>query len=81
MVGGLPGDSFVFMEFEEGGGVVELAALAVAAVGLDVAEGGERFLELAGEAVALEVEVGEEAMGVDDVEGDAGLLGGLAARA
>jgi hypothetical protein len=33
MIGGLPGDSFVFMEFEECGGV-----LALGAVRLDLAE-------------------------------------------
>ena len=44
----------MFVEFEEGGGVFELAALALAAVGLDVAEVLESLLELAGEAVALE---------------------------
>jgi len=58
------------MEFEEGGGVVEVAALALGAVGLDVAERVEALLELAGEAMALDAEVGQEAMGVDDVEGD-----------
>jgi len=55
MRGGLPGNSFVLVEFEEGGGVSEIAALAVGAVGLDRAEGVEAFLEL------------DEAMGVDDV--------------
>jgi hypothetical protein len=30
MIGGLPGDSFVFMEFEECGGVLEVTALKVA---------------------------------------------------
>ena len=76
MVGGLPGNSFVLMEFEEGGGVFEVAALALAAVGLDLAERVEGFLELAGEALAVDAEVGEEAVGVDDVEVDGGLLGG-----
>jgi hypothetical protein len=46
----------LFVEFEEGGGVFELAALVVAAVGLDAAEVLESFLELAREA----------AVGVDD---------------
>ena len=55
MRGGLPGNSFVLVEFEEGGGVSEIAALAVGAVGLDRAKGVEAFLEL------------DEAMGVDDV--------------
>jgi len=68
MVGGVPGNPFVFVEFEEGGGVFELALLVVAAVGLEVAQGGQRFLELAGEAMGLDAEVGEEAVGVEDGE-------------
>ena len=70
MIGGLPGNSFVFVEFEEGGGVLEVAALALGAAGLKVAEGGESFLELAGKALALDAEVGDEAMGIDDIESD-----------
>jgi hypothetical protein len=46
MVGRLAGNSFVFVEFEEGGGVVEVAALALGAAGLDVAERVEALLEL-----------------------------------
>ena len=53
MIGGLPGNSFVLVEFEQGGGIVEVAALAVGAVGLDLAEHFEAFLELAGEAEVL----------------------------
>lgn len=64
----------MLVEFEESGGVFELAAFAFAAFGLDLAERGEGFLELAGEAMALDGEVGDEAVGVDDVEGDACLL-------
>jgi hypothetical protein len=37
-VGGVPGKSFVLMHFEEGCGGLELAALVLAAVGLDLAE-------------------------------------------
>jgi hypothetical protein len=48
MIGGLPWDSFVFVEFEEGGGVFEVATLALGTVGLDFAERVEAFLELAG---------------------------------
>jgi hypothetical protein len=70
MIGGLPGNSFVFMEFEKGGGFVEIATLAVGAVGLDVAKGLQGLLELAGETMALDAEVGDEAMGVNDIEGD-----------
>jgi hypothetical protein len=64
MIGGLPWNSFVFMEFQEGGSIPEVAKLV------------ERFLELAGEALALDAEAVEEAMGVDDVKVDGGLLGG-----
>ncbi len=59
----------MFVEFEEGGGVFEIALLALAALGLDGAELSERFLELAGEALRVEAEGGEGAVGVDDVEG------------
>ncbi|MBZ5611905.1 MAG: hypothetical protein LAP38_26895, partial [Acidobacteriia bacterium] len=76
MIGGVEGNSFVFVEFEEGGGVFEVAALALMAVGLDVAELVEGFLELAGEALALDGEVAQQAMGVDDVEVDRGLFVG-----
>src|ERR1039457_3587786 len=40
MIGGLPRNSLVFMEFEDGGGVFELAALVLAALELDIAGGG-----------------------------------------
>ena len=59
MVGGIPRNSFVFVEFEEGGGVFEVATLALGAVGLDVAEGVEGFLELAREAAGVEAESGK----------------------
>src|ERR1700678_3031986 len=70
MIGGIPGDSPVFVEFEEGGGFFEIAALGLRAGGLDLAELVEALLELAGKALALDAEVGEEAMGVDDIESD-----------
>jgi len=74
MVGGVPGNSFVFMEFEDGGGVFELAVLIAEALVLDVAELIERLLELARETGAVQSEICQKAMGVDDVEG-----GGLGA--
>jgi hypothetical protein len=46
------------------------AALAFGAVGLNLAELVEALLELPGKALALDAEVGDEAMGVDDVEGN-----------
>lgn len=42
--------------------------MAIATVELDFTELLERFLELAGEARAVESESGKQAMGVDDVE-------------
>jgi hypothetical protein len=36
--GGVPGNAFVFMEFQEGGGALEVALFAEAALGLDFAE-------------------------------------------
>ena len=59
MVGWLPGNSFVFMEFEECGGIFELAFFVLAALILDVAELDECFLELAGEACAVETQSGQ----------------------
>jgi hypothetical protein len=59
MIGGLPGNSSVFVEFEEGGGIFEVAALALGAVGLDLAELVEALLELPGKALALDAEVGK----------------------
>ncbi len=59
IVGGFPGNSFVLMEFQDVGGVAEVAAVLVAPVVLDLAEPVERFLELAGEAGAVESEHGE----------------------
>jgi hypothetical protein len=58
MVGGVPGKSFVLMAQKEFGCFGELAALQVAALVLDGAELIERFLELAGEARAVESERG-----------------------
>lgn len=70
MIGGAPGNTFVFVEFEEGGGLFERAGFARGAAALDVAELVESAVELPGEALALDGEVGEEAVGVDDIEGD-----------
>ena len=56
------------MEFEKGGGTLEVALLLKAALGLDFAELVEGFLELAGEALRVQAEGGEGAVGVDDVE-------------
>ena len=59
MIGGLERKSFVFMKFQEIGGLAELVALFAAALFLDVAELVERLLELAREAGAIEAEDGD----------------------
>ena len=59
MVGGLPRNAFVFMEFEDGGGVPELAALVLAAFELNVAKLVEGLLKLAREAGAVEAQSGQ----------------------
>ena len=59
MVGGLPGKSFVLMAQEEFGRFGELAALEVTAIFLDFAELIEGFLELTGEARAVQPERGQ----------------------
>jgi len=76
MIGGLPGNSFVFMQNEERGGVLQVTALLLAALDLEIAKDFERLVELAGEAVQLDAEIADEAVGVDDVEIDGGLFGG-----
>src|SRR5579862_901388 len=64
------------MEFQEGGGVFEVAALALRAVGLDFAELIECLSELAGKPLGVHTESGQGAVGVDDVEADCGLIVG-----
>ena len=59
IVRGLPGKSFVLMVYEEFGGFGEMAALHAAALFLDVAELLESFLELAGEARAVQAKRGQ----------------------
>ena len=58
MVGGFPGNVFVLMEFEQVGGIAEVAAFLVAPFVLDGAELVEGLLELAGEAGAVESQAG-----------------------
>jgi hypothetical protein len=62
------------MEFDEGGGIAEIATLALAAVGLDLAKMIERLLELAGESLAVQSERGEKTVGVNDIECDGGFF-------
>jgi len=57
----------MFMEFGDGGGVLEVAFAVRQALGLDRAELIESFLELAGEARAVEAEHRESARGAGDV--------------
>jgi hypothetical protein len=59
MIGGLPWNSFVFVEFEEGGGVFQVAPLGLGTLGLDFAEQVHGLLELAGEALAVQAESGK----------------------
>ena len=49
----------MFMEFEDGGGVPELAALVLAAFELNVAKLVEGLLKLAREAGAVEAQSGQ----------------------
>jgi len=63
------------MEFQDSGGLLEVALLLVAALVLDFAELFHGFLELAGEPLAVQTEGGEGAVGVDDVKVDASLIG------
>ena len=47
------GKSFLSVRFEEGAGVFEITLLALAAFGLEAAEGLEGLVELAREALAV----------------------------
>ncbi len=62
------------MEFQDGGGIFEVAELALAAVILDGAELFERFVELFREAMAVHAEGGDGFVGVHDVESDRGFF-------
>ena len=68
-------NSFVFVEFEEGGGALEFAGFAVAALGFEGAELVERFLELAGEALRVHAECRENAVRLHDARVAAEELG------
>jgi hypothetical protein len=52
-------NAFAFMEFQEGGGRLELALLLVPALGLDFAELVHSILELAGEPLVVQAESGQ----------------------
>ncbi len=56
------------MELNDGGSVPEIAVFALATFELDCLEVFERFVELAGEALAVEAEGREGPMRIDDVE-------------
>lgn len=66
----------MLMEFADGGGVLKVLLFALAASVLQGEELLERFVKLAGEALAVDAEQGDGAMSVDDVEIDPGLLTG-----
>jgi hypothetical protein len=61
IISGLVGQIFVFVHFQDLGGLVELALFGSAAVGLDLAELSEGALELAGKTLAVNADVGEGA--------------------
>ncbi len=62
------GNAFVFMEFGDGGGVLEVAFAVREALGLDRAEMIVSFLELAREARGVEAEHREIAHSLGDVD-------------
>ena len=64
------------MHFEQCGGAFEVAFFFGAAIGLEVAQLIESFVELAGEAVGVEGEFGDGLVGIDDVELDGGFRSG-----
>jgi hypothetical protein len=76
ILGGVVRNSFMFVEFQEGGGALEVALLLEAPLGLYFAEMVQGLLELAGEPLGVHAESGEGAVGVDDIEVDGGLIGG-----
>src|SRR5450432_3418411 len=59
MIGGLPRNSLMLMEFEDRGGVFELAPFMLAALELDFAELLDGLLELTREAGAVQAEAGD----------------------
>src|SRR5580704_9341213 len=76
MIRWLPRNASAFMEFEEGGGVFEVATLALGTVGLDFAEVIHGLLKLAREPLVVQAESGEGAVGVDNIEVNPGLVVG-----
>ncbi|MBV9769590.1 MAG: hypothetical protein JOZ32_08470 [Bryobacterales bacterium] len=66
----------MLMVDEELGRVAELAAFELPALFLDVTELIESLLELPGEALAVQAERGEGAVGIHDIEVLVGRIGG-----
>jgi len=69
MIGRGPGNSSMFVEFEEGCGVFEIATLALGADGLDFAKRVQGLLKLAGEPLGVHAEGGQlrdEGLGVGE---------------
>src|SRR5579883_469010 len=64
------------MELQQGGGIFQVVALAEAAIILHLAQLFDRLLELARQARALDVDTGDDAVGVDDIKVDSRLLVG-----
>jgi hypothetical protein len=58
------------MTYQDFGRIAKLAVFQAAALCLDVAQLFKGLVELAGEAAGVKSESGEDAVGIDDVEGD-----------
>ncbi len=64
------------MHFQDAAGALELAALVLAALGLEFAELIDGLVELAREPGVVEAEPGEGVVRVDDIKLDGGLFVG-----
>jgi len=80
-MGRLPGNSFLLMQFEESSGVSEFANFALAPLELNLMKLMERLVKLARQAIAMQTERVQEAVRVDNIEVDSGLLIGRIGRA
>jgi len=81
ILGGMVAGFILSMPFDEIGGVVELGGFLGEADGLELAEQGEGAFELAGEALAVDAEIGQgTGLGIErrgDGESGADLVRGL----
>jgi hypothetical protein len=60
IIGWVVGKALMFMEFEKGRSLLEVTLSLVAALGLDFAELVQGLLELAGEAMGVQAESGQQ---------------------